>query len=159
METFVLTPIALLGWWLSKKVLDQQHIIHSQEETIHTQQEILEYIRHRQRHSSAVVTVGIGFLLVAGYYRYCQYNAAAQRLTAASTAVTTPPETYVPTVATTDSEACVLCLHYRRDSLLQPCHHLATCWECTQRLREQFGDPLCPMCRTPVSGAEYVYVP
>eukprot|EP00747_Dinoflagellata_sp_TGD_P170109 gnl/TRDRNA2_/TRDRNA2_200831_c0_seq1.p1 gnl/TRDRNA2_/TRDRNA2_200831_c0~~gnl/TRDRNA2_/TRDRNA2_200831_c0_seq1.p1 ORF type:complete len:379 (-),score=12.52 gnl/TRDRNA2_/TRDRNA2_200831_c0_seq1:188-1324(-) len=47
---------------------------------------------------------------------------------------------------------CMVCMHNRREGLLQPCRHNAVCQECASILLRQHQ--LCPVCRQPVQTFE-----
>ena len=48
---------------------------------------------------------------------------------------------------------CVVCFERAKDTLLQPCNHICVCSECARRL----NPPICPVCRTGISGMAKVF--
>jgi len=50
-----------------------------------------------------------------------------------------------------DEHLCSVCMIERKDSLLQPCHHLALCTACSMRVQQ------CPQCRSTITGRLKVY--
>lgn len=174
MEFVTLVPVGLVSWFLLKKVGDQNSIIQSQEQTIHTQREILEYIQQRQKRSSTV-GLGVAVVMASGCwtaYRYAtrhrhrgsrsgRSSVDSRRTEIVGSA--SPPVNYEPTTATSPQEECMLCLSNKRDSVLYPCRHLAICWPCKERLGAHWvpggGAFNCPVCRQRVISAEYVYIP
>ena len=45
-----------------------------------------------------------------------------------------PPAGYQPQKAGSDQEACIVCLHNVKDTLVMPCSHMALCWVCAETL-------------------------
>eukprot|EP01060_Flectonema_neradi_P019624 TRINITY_DN2685_c0_g1_i1.p1 TRINITY_DN2685_c0_g1~~TRINITY_DN2685_c0_g1_i1.p1 ORF type:complete len:208 (+),score=26.30 TRINITY_DN2685_c0_g1_i1:147-770(+) len=65
-----------------------------------------------------------------------------------------PPSTYHPHIAADGDSLCKICMENTTDTLLLPCRHAQTCWECTMKLSE----PICPLCRKELTQLEYVYM-
>jgi hypothetical protein len=59
------------------------------------------------------------------------------------------------TVAATDSEQCVVCLHRKRIVLFRPCKHCICCIECSRALASR---PTCPNCRAVIEDAEAIFL-
>lgn len=50
---------------------------------------------------------------------------------------------------------CAICMANVRDCLLNPCHHMVTCYDCGTMLRGR--DDCCPICRTKITDTIRVY--
>ena len=50
---------------------------------------------------------------------------------------------------------CAICMARVRDCLLNPCHHMVTCYECGKMLQARHDS--CPICRTDIAHTVRVY--
>jgi hypothetical protein len=51
---------------------------------------------------------------------------------------------------------CAICLNAKKNTLLLPCHHCATCFECAGSF--VLGKSKCPMCRATIEKVEKIYL-
>merc|ERR1712137_265461 len=54
-----------------------------------------------------------------------------------------------------DDGLCVICLENPSCVALAPCGHITSCESCTESVLQR--DPLCPLCRTPVTQTLRIY--
>jgi len=62
-----------------------------------------------------------------------------------------PPPDYAPFPTEDAEHACVICLEYRKDTVIRPCGHLCVCWGCGQSVRAR-----CPVCRSMVLATDFI---
>ena len=66
-----------------------------------------------------------------------------------------PPSPYEPQKACNEGEKiCNICFENTVDTLILPCRHAQTCWECTMNLLE----PICPFCREEMTQLQHVFL-
>lgn len=151
-EIIAIAPFCWAAWRLGRKVSEQQGLIEEHEFIINSQREVLDsmYDRSTLGGSSFPIKAIVAGSVVAVGAVTVYYTAKLQMLRRN----VEPPPHYEPTPAVAESEECVVCLTYRKDTLFSPCQHFCTCWPCSQR----FAGKACPVCRQTVEFRQFSFV-
>ena len=172
MEALVLVPLVYGCVHLGKKVLEQSHVINTQNEVISAQQSAISTLQQQRSDSSDGSSGGSGS------------SSTVARVTTATTVVAAsvlalnigrmlwqqsssgssqgapksrPGPHYEPSKSTSEEDECRICCEHRRDTILEPCRHFAFCWPCASAIQSSTENK-CPICRCEIKELHFVYV-
>lgn len=184
----MLVPLVYGCIHLGKKVLDQSHVINTQNEVIVAQQSAISTLQQQQQNGSdgsssssssssgiarvtAATTVVAASVLAFNIGRALWNQSTSQ--SSSSSSPKRPGPHYEPSKASSEEDECRICCDNRRDTILDPCRHFALCWPCASKIHSTLPQPQqqqqqgstssaaenrCPICRAEIKELQFVYV-